>query len=181
MKRKDFSRVECSIARAVDEVAEPWTLLVLRHAFLGATQFAEFETALGIPTNTLTRRLEDLVIKGLLDRRPRSEHPLRFDYTLTQKALELVPVFISLATWGSRWKSPGGPPFNLVHPDTGEALEPILVDRKTGHPLTSGQIALAPGRGASAELKRRFRRIGKERLVFGPRAGEPKGAPRSPS
>jgi DNA-binding HxlR family transcriptional regulator len=167
MRRKDFSNVECSIARAVDEVCEPWTLLVLRHAFLGARRFGEFETALGIPPTTLARRLTELAEKGLLEPRQYAERPPRFEYELTDKALDLFPVLVSLAVWGSRWKAPHGPPFDLVDADSGKRLTPMLVDRRSGKPLGPGDVALSPGSGASAALKRRIRATGKQRLVFG--------------
>lgn len=167
VKRKGFSEVECSIARAVDEVGDPWTLLVLRHAFLGARRFGEFEAALEIPPTTLTRRLGELVEKGLLARTPYELHPPRFEYELTPKSLDLLPVLVSFAVWGSRWKAPGGPPFEIVETASGQRVDPILVDRRSGRPIQPGSIALVPGPGASPALRRAMQRGGRRRIVFG--------------
>jgi DNA-binding HxlR family transcriptional regulator len=167
MRRKSFGAMECSIARAVDEVCEPWTLLVLRHAFLGARRFGDFELALDIPPTTLTKRLLDLTSKGLLRKEQYEEHPARFEYHLTERALDLLPLIVSLAVWGGQWKSPSGPPFELVDATTGCPVEPVLVDRRSGQPILPGSIALGLGPGASPGLRRAFRSTGKQRLVLG--------------
>jgi DNA-binding HxlR family transcriptional regulator len=167
MRRKSFGAMECSIARAVDEVCEPWTLLVLRHAFLGVRRFGDFEVALDIPPTTLTKRLADLTSKGLLERKQYEAHPVRYEYRLTDRALDLLPLIVSLAVWGGRWKSPSGPPFELVDATTGCALDPVLVDRRSGQPIVPGKVALALGSGASPGLRSAFRSTGKKRLVLG--------------
>ncbi|HZC16688.1 MAG TPA: hypothetical protein VE309_07995 [Caulobacteraceae bacterium] len=43
MQRKSFSGMNCSIARALDEVGEWWSLLIVREAIQGATRFEEFQ------------------------------------------------------------------------------------------------------------------------------------------
>jgi len=170
MRRKDFSEVECSIARAADEVCDPWSLLVLRHAFLGVRRFADFQTALAIPPNTLTSRLDALVKKGLLERSQYESHPPRYEYLLTERSLDLLPLLVSLAVWGSRWKAPDGPPLELVDADTGEALEPVLVDRRTGRPIEPGRIGLQVGPGASPELRRAVAQTGRTIMILGRKA-----------
>ena len=168
MRRKDFSNVECSIARAVDEIGEPWSLLILRHGFLGARRFAQFQAALEIPPNTLSSRLEDLCRKGLLHKMKYENHPPRYEYSLSEKALDLLPVIVSLAVWGSRWKSPKGAPFELVDPGSGAPIEPILIDARTGKPIRPGAIGLRPGPGASSKLRRLVAATGKKVLPLGP-------------
>lgn len=168
MKRKDFDQVECSIARAVDEVCDPWTLLILRHAFLGARHFSHFEEALEIPPTTLTRRLSNLVARGLLDKSLYEDRPPRHEYLLTKKSLDLLPLFVSLAVWGSRHKSPDGPPFDLVDVKTGRRLDPVVIDKRSGRRIEVGTLALSLGSGASPELRARVRATGKKRLPFGP-------------
>lgn len=167
MRRKDFSRVECSIARAVDEIGDPWSLLVLRHAFLGATRFAQFQAALEIPPTTLTSRLADLCRKGLLQRTRYEEHPPRYAYELSEKGVDLLPVIVALAVWGSRWKSPRGAPFDLVDAGSGAPVEPMLVDARTGKAIQPGGIGLKPGPGASSKLRRAVAKTGRKILPLG--------------
>jgi len=167
MRRKDFSQVECSIARAVDEIGDPWSLLLIRHAFIGARRFADFELGLDIPPTTLSSRLDSLVKKDLLRRRKYEQHPPRYEYELTERALDLLPVIVSLAAWGSRYKAPNGPPLELVDARTGDPIEPVLVDRRTGKAITAGEVGLRVGPGASKTLRRAFASTGRETLVLG--------------
>lgn len=157
--------MECSIARALDEVGDGWTLLILRNALLGATRFAEFQEQLGMPPSTLARRLETLTKQGLLTRHLYEDRPPRESYELTQKGSELVPVLLALSAWGSRWLAPEGAPLEWVDPQSGEVIEPIVVDKQTLRPLGAGKVALRAGPGAS----RRLRCALPGRLLFGGR------------
>jgi len=167
MRRKDFSQIECSIARAADEIGDPWSLLLLRHAFLGVRRFADFEVALEIPPNTLSSRLSVLQKKGLLRRTKYENHPPRYEYELTERSLDLLPLIVSLAVWGSRWKAPAGPPFELVDAESGQVLDPVFVDRRSGKTIEPGQVGLRVGPGASQELRRAVAATGREILVLG--------------
>ena len=57
MRTTSFDSMECPTARALSCIGESWSLLILRDAFQGCRRFDEFQQSLGIPTNTLTRRL----------------------------------------------------------------------------------------------------------------------------
>src|SRR5262245_54362064 len=58
----------CSVGRTVAIVSDSWTFLVLRESYFGATRFETFQSALGIPRQTLTERLRMLTAQGLLRR-----------------------------------------------------------------------------------------------------------------
>lgn len=153
MRRKSFETIECCIARAVEAIGDPWSLLILRHALLGARRFSDFEDALEIPSSTLTRRLSDLTEKGLFVTRLYEKHPPRADYELTEKGRALLPVLLLLADWGARFLSPDGPPLELVDACSGAKVSPRVVDESTGRALGPGDVALRPGPGASSELR----------------------------
>jgi DNA-binding HxlR family transcriptional regulator len=171
MKRKGFSDMECTIARAVDAVCDPWTLLIIRQAFLGARRFQQFEMALAVPPNTLTRRLNDLVARGFFYKHRYQAHPPRHEYLLTKQALDLMPLFLALARWGRQHRSPGGPPLELVDAATGRRVDPVVVDRHTGQELTPGTVAVSLGRGASQGLRQSMQRAGLRRVVLGAQDG----------
>jgi len=154
MDRKSFARVECPIARATDEVGDAWSLLILRSAFLGVRSFQGFEQRLGAPASTLTRKLAQLCDRGLLRRVRYRERPPRDEYLLSAKGRDLLPVLLALAAWGNRWLAPSGAPLLLVDSQTGETVEPVMVDARTERRLTLGGVAIAAGPGASCELAR---------------------------
>jgi len=58
-----------SILQTAEVVGDAWSWLVIREAVLhGVTRFAEFQVRLGIPRSTLSARLTQLTVAGLLAR-----------------------------------------------------------------------------------------------------------------
>jgi DNA-binding HxlR family transcriptional regulator len=97
---------ECSIARALEEIGERWSILILRDAaFRGFTRFSDFQRALDIAPNILAKRLEGFVADGIMERR-RSRGD-QFEYRLTKKGENLKPVIMALSAWGAKWVRPG--------------------------------------------------------------------------
>lgn len=135
MRRASLDQNPCSIARALDVLGDPWTMLILRDCMIGATRFEQFTDRLGIPRATLTARLSHLVDSGVLQKVAYQEGPPRHDYVLTAKGEALRPVIVALLQWGDRWLRDDPPPTRLVEAVTGRPLEPVLVDRSTGTPL----------------------------------------------
>lgn len=68
----------------------------------GPWRFNELETQLGIPPNTLTRRLTELEEFGLLRRETQEAVPPHVAYTATPKAIELQPVLQYLTLWAKK-------------------------------------------------------------------------------
>lgn len=154
MKRNSFERIECPIARAIEQVGDAWTLVIVRNAFLGVRCFADFEERLDIPPSTLARRLARLCEMGILTRERYRSTPPRDEYLLTPKGLELLPLLIALATWGGKWLCPKGTPIQAVDSATGLAIEARMIDGKTGREIVAGKVALGPGPSASAALEK---------------------------
>ena len=61
-------------------------------------------------------------------------------------------VLISLVTFGNRHFAPEGESVLVVDAATGARAEPILVDRRSGRPLTPGEYRLAPAPATLARL-----------------------------
>ena len=137
MRRTRFDDWDCSVARSVDILGDWWTPMVIRSALLGARRFEQFTDALGIPRNVLTERLNRLVDEGIMKKVEYQERPVRHEYRLTEKGIGLYPVIVTMLEWGNRWLDweAEGPPVHLVDRATGEAVEPLLVDARTGAPL----------------------------------------------
>ena len=126
MKRTSFSGMDCSIAHALDQVGEWWSLLIVRDAFFGFTRFEQFQTRLGIARNVLADRLDNLVTHGILERTEYQQRPQRFDYRLSRKGQELFPVLMTLRQWGDRWATEGEPPITIEHRGCGHITDAIL-------------------------------------------------------
>ena len=148
MQRKSFDDMRCPIARSLERVGEWWSILILRDAFQGLTQFDQFQKSLGIAPNMLSRRLATLVESGLLERRRYSERPPRDEYVLTERGRDFRPVLWALLTWGNKHFAPEGPSVVLVDAETGRLAEPVLVDRVSGKEMRHGAFRSAPGPAA---------------------------------
>jgi DNA-binding HxlR family transcriptional regulator len=164
MPHTDFADMRCPIARSLARVGERWSMLILRDAFHGMTRFDEFRKSLDIAPNILTRRLEELVGFGLLEKRVYSERPTRHEYVLTQVAHDFRPVMLAMMAWGNRHFSPEGPALMLVARDTGAPVEQRWVDTSTGRILGPGEYALVAGPAATPRSRYRLDFAARKRL-----------------
>jgi DNA-binding HxlR family transcriptional regulator len=153
MQRKSFADMECPIAHALEHVRDPWGMLIVRDALHGLTRFDEFQRSLGISTSSLTRRLNELVDAGVLERRAYSARPPRHEYVLTPAGEDLKPVVVALAAWGMKHDRPETTPVVLVDADTGDLVDPVLIDRRTGREVVDPAIEFRAGPDAT-ELTR---------------------------
>lgn len=159
MQHKSFDTMQCPIARSLERVGEWWSILILRDCFCGLTRFDEFEKSLGISPNMLTRRLAGLVEAGLLERRQYSERPPRFEYVLTERGRDFLPVLNALLVWGNKHFAPEGASVVIVNRETGELADPVLVDRISGRPLSDPIFSTAPGPAAEGDVRERHMRL----------------------
>lgn len=156
MQKTDFSAMPCPIARSLGKVGEWWSILILRDAFCGLTRFYEFETSLKIAPNMLTRRLNDLVESGLLERRQYSEKPVRYDYFPTQAGWDFRPVLWALMAWGNKHFAPEGTASLLINRHTQVPAQPLLIDKVTGQEMTPEDYRVGPGPMASEQMRYRL-------------------------
>jgi DNA-binding HxlR family transcriptional regulator len=149
MLPRTYETQVCSIARALEVLGDRWTLLVLRDAFMRVRRFEEFQRNLGVARNVLTDRLNRLVEDGVLKRVPYQERPVRFEYRLTEKGIDLWPVIMTLLQWGDRYYlEDDGPPVVVRHRDCGGAITSHLTCDKCGAELGPRNVVAEPGPGA---------------------------------
>ena len=151
MEHKSFASMNCSIARALDQVGERWTLLIVRECVLGTSRFDEFQKRLGIARNILTNRLARMVEDGILERSPVADEA-RMEYRLTAKGEELLPILTALLQWGDKWAcSPNGPPVKYVEASSGKALPRLGSRPGSTRLLRPHELRIDAGPGASPE------------------------------
>ena len=98
---EEQARISRTVADLLDLLGKAHTMAVLSaFAFAeGSLRFGDLETELDIAPNTLSTRLRELTEAGLLDREAYDEVPPRVEYTPTEKAESLFPVFAHLHHW----------------------------------------------------------------------------------
>ena len=98
-------RSGCPINLTLETFGDRWSLIVLRDIMLGRSR--TFRMLLsgsieGIASNILTDRLKRLTAHGLLSRRGDPDHKQKAIYSLTEKAIQLVPLLAVMGSWGLR-------------------------------------------------------------------------------
>lgn len=158
MQKKPLGEQPCPIARTVARVADSWSVLIMREAFYGITRFDAFQQNLDIAPNMLTRRLNSLVEEGMLERRQYCERPPRFEYLLTERGRDFRQVLLAMLAWGNKHLAPEGESVQLADRQTGERVEPVLVDAASGRPITGHDFQVVPGPAATERLRQRLDR-----------------------
>lgn len=101
--RSDWSGKACPIARGLDVLGDPWSLLVLREVLLGNRRYDGLRSTLEVADAVLSSRLAALVEDGLLRKVPYggSARP-RYEYRATEAGEDALPVLHALARWGEQ-------------------------------------------------------------------------------
>jgi len=100
----DEIRSGCPINLSVELLGDRWSLVVLRDMMFGNKRTygdLHANSLEGIATNILANRLKRLVGEGLVTAAPDPTHKQRTIYSLTEKAIALVPVMVQLGAWGA--------------------------------------------------------------------------------
>jgi DNA-binding HxlR family transcriptional regulator len=103
--RKKAHRSGCPINLTVEMLGDPWSLIVIRDVMFGNRRhFGELLrlSEEGIASNILADRLGRLVGVGLLSRRRDPTHKQKALYSLTEPAIQLVPLLAQMGAWGRR-------------------------------------------------------------------------------
>jgi len=161
---RDAHRSGCPINLTLEVLGDRWSLLILRDMmFGGARRFRELlRSQERIASNILADRLKTLVEAGLITRAGDPDHKQKAVYSLTEQAIDLVPVFAQIGAWGSRWLpvtealsirarllEAGGPPL----------WARFMAELRQEH-LGEG---LPPGPSVRGELEAAYRRVLAER------------------
>jgi DNA-binding HxlR family transcriptional regulator len=153
-------RSGCPINLTLEVFGDRWSLIVIRDVMFGNRRhYRELlsRSEEGIASNILADRLKRLVAAGLLSRGDDPTHKQKGVYSLTEPAIQLVPLLAHMGAWGRRHTpasdalsiraqllEEGGPPL-------WEAFMQELRSLHLGGP--------APARSVLGELQAAFERI----------------------
>ena len=141
----------CSLARTVSVIGDRWTLLILRDCFLRVRRFEDFQARLGVTRPILANRLRRLVDAFVLVRVPYQQRPLRHEYRLTRKGLDLYPIVMSIVHWGDvHMAGKKGRPLLHRHLECGKQFDPVMICSECGEPLDPKRVHAHRGPGAGS-------------------------------
>ncbi|MGG6896349.1 MULTISPECIES: winged helix-turn-helix transcriptional regulator [Rhizobium] len=98
-------RSGCPINLTLEILGDRWSLIVIRDIMFGNRRhFRELlqNSEEGIASNILADRLKRLVERGLLTRADDPTHKQKAVYSLTEMAIDLVPLFAHMGAWGRK-------------------------------------------------------------------------------
>jgi DNA-binding HxlR family transcriptional regulator len=153
-------RSGCPINLTLETLGDRWSLIVIRDIMFGGRRhFRELMSGSGegIASNVLADRLKRLVSAGLLSRRDNPAHKQKAIYSLTEAAIELVPLLAQMGAWGRR-HLPVSPELSIRAQLLEEGGPPMWEDFMTE--LRSVHLgAVAPERSVLAELRTAFEAV----------------------
>lgn len=102
-------RSGCPINLTLEQIGDRWSLIVIRDIMFEDRR--SYGTLLeqnkeGIATNILASRLKNLTAAGLLTKSPDPNHQQKGIFSLTEAAIQLLPLLAHLAAWGARHTDP---------------------------------------------------------------------------
>ena len=99
-----FLRSDCPITNALDVFGDKWTLVILRDLICGKKTYSQLaDSPEKIPTNRLAERLKMLEAENILVKEQYQSRPKRYEYLLTQKGKDILPVLQEMAKWGNKY------------------------------------------------------------------------------
>lgn len=108
-------RSGCPINLTLETLGDRWSLIVIRDIMFGSKRhYRELlrHSAEGIASNILADRLKKLVGAGLLSKKADPAHKQKSVYSLTEAAIELVPLLAEMGAWGRR-HTPASPALSV--------------------------------------------------------------------
>lgn len=98
-------RSGCPINLSLEIIGDSWSLIIIRDLMFGNRRY--FRELLGhseegIASNILAARLKRLLEAGLISKVADPSHKQKQRYSLTEPAIQLVPVLAQLGEWGRR-------------------------------------------------------------------------------
>lgn len=151
MQWDELDQQPCSVARTLSVIGDRWTLLILRDCFMKVRRFDDFQARLGIGRPILADRLQKLVDSFVLTKMAYQVNPVRYEYRLTQKGLDLHPVIMSIVHWGDvHMAGRKGRPVLHKHTTCGHHFDPVHVCSSCGEVVTPREVVVEPGPGAGA-------------------------------
>jgi DNA-binding HxlR family transcriptional regulator len=98
-------RSGCPINLTMEVLGDRWSLVLIRDMMFGNRRhFRDLLTHSleGIASNILAARLRRLTALGLIARQSDPDHSQKVIYSLTERAIQLVPVLAMIGAWGRK-------------------------------------------------------------------------------
>jgi len=141
------------VAQALIVIGDRWAFMIIRDIYLGARQFEELRRRSNAARGTLTSRLKKLVQHGILYKNPYQSSPVRYEYRLTDKGLDLYPVVLTMWQWEMNWGQGQYLPPELFHKTCGRSMHVLFRCVKCHVDAKAQDVAFTRGRNINSVQK----------------------------
>jgi DNA-binding HxlR family transcriptional regulator len=166
MTARATHRSGCPINLTLEMLGDRWSLILIRDVMFGNRRHYRELLNLsdeGIASNILADRLKHLVETGLLSKRDDPAHKQKAIYSLTEPAIQLVPLLAQMGAWGRR-HTPSSHELSIraeILENGGEPMwKAFMTELRSMHLGTP-----APRRSVFAELQAAFERTIRRRTI----------------
>jgi DNA-binding HxlR family transcriptional regulator len=133
------------VAQALAVIGDRWAFLIMRDIYLGARRFEDLRKSTSAARGTLASRLKSLVVKGILYKKPYQTSPVRYEYRLTDKGLDLYPMVLMMWAWEHKWGQRRYLPGSLIHKSCGKPMVPIYRCAECKQKVLPQDVRFSPG------------------------------------
>ena len=118
--------------------------MILRELFLGSRRFESIREQTGISPQLLSNRMKILEGEGVVRKIRYNQKPVRYEFALTAKGLDLWPVLIALKAFGDRHLTDDheGYFLDLIHKGCGHVGNPHLACPACGEPTRPQDVSV---------------------------------------
>ncbi len=102
---QNYGMKHCPIDNSLKLLGKKFTLHIIRNMILlKQNKFSQFLRSVeGINTKTLSARLQEMEIEGLIERKIIERRPIQIEYALTKKGMALEPLLSLLAAFSMKY------------------------------------------------------------------------------
>lgn len=94
----------CPVKETIKIIGKKWYLIIIFELTKKPKGFNELkESVKDISSKVLSESLKKLTEKEIMQRKIYSESPIRVEYSLTEKGLDLKAIFDNMRKWGVKW------------------------------------------------------------------------------
>ena len=150
----------CSIWRALEDIGDVPTMLILEAVWLGERRFDGFQKRTCLLKALLSQRLKQMVAAGLLEKRLYCERPPRYEYIMTEKGRDLYWVALAMLRWEQKWGAAKAKfKVRLTHRACGgDHIDPVPVSLSAGREFNARDVSWKHGPGMGWVTPRHSRR-----------------------
>jgi len=91
----------CPVAAAAEIVGRKWALIVIHNLMESPRGFNELKRLIkGVSSKTLSNSLAFMTEEGIIERQVYQNSPIRVEYSLTEKGVEMKRLMDEMKKWG---------------------------------------------------------------------------------